>query len=454
MTLPLTPPMHTLAQLRSGQLAGTTHLQLAEGLQDFPADIFALSDTLEVLDLSNNQLSALPAELPRLHKLRVLFASNNRFTELPEVLGQCATLTMVGFKANQIRKVPAAALPPLLRWLILTDNQVTALPDALGACRALQKLMLSGNHLRSLPESLARCQGLALLRIAANQLEALPAWLLTLPRLSWLAFAGNPLCWQEEQQALQQDITPSVPWHSLALNHILGEGASGVIHHAQHTEGSRTQTVAVKLFKGKVTSDGLPASEMAACLQAGTHPHLVTSLGRVSAHPQGAQGLVMPLIGPSFVSLASPPSLASCTRDVYAPTLRLTTRNAWQMACAIASALHHLHQRGLTHGDVYGHNILHNGHGDVMLGDFGAASFSPSDMAIRYALQRLDVRAFGCLLEEWLERCDDQQPGDALLRQQLMRYKDRCLCEVVAERPLLSDIQSELTAANHTMTGV
>ena len=49
--------MHTLAQLKSGQLAGCKRLQLAEGLTEFPREIFTLADSLEILDLSNNQLS-------------------------------------------------------------------------------------------------------------------------------------------------------------------------------------------------------------------------------------------------------------------------------------------------------------------------------------------------------------------------------------------------------------
>ena len=101
--------MHTLEQLRAGQLLGIQRLTLACGLVEFPREIFDLVDTLEILDLSNNALTELPPDLPRLHRLRVLFCSNNQFTELPEVLGQCASLSMVGFKANQIRHVADAA---------------------------------------------------------------------------------------------------------------------------------------------------------------------------------------------------------------------------------------------------------------------------------------------------------------------------------------------------------
>ena len=155
--------MHTLEQLRKGELAGIQRLQLRCGLTAFPREIFDLADSLEILDLSGNQLTTLPDDLPRLHKLRVIFCSDNPFTELPEVLGQCTQLSMVGFKANRIAQLSPKALPPLLRWLILTDNTLTSLPAAIGACTHLQKLMLAGNQLRTLPPELSRCTRLELL---------------------------------------------------------------------------------------------------------------------------------------------------------------------------------------------------------------------------------------------------------------------------------------------------
>ncbi len=45
---------------------------------------------------------------------------------------------MIGFKANRIERVPAAALPPQLRWLILTDNRIAELPEELGQRPLLQ----------------------------------------------------------------------------------------------------------------------------------------------------------------------------------------------------------------------------------------------------------------------------------------------------------------------------
>ena len=120
--------MHTLEQLRAGTLAGARHLKLACGLREFPREIFELADTLEILDLADNELTTLPDDLPRLTRLRVLFCSGNPFTHLPEVLGDCPVLQMVGFKGCQLAYVPGAALSPSLSWLTLTDRLPTAAP--------------------------------------------------------------------------------------------------------------------------------------------------------------------------------------------------------------------------------------------------------------------------------------------------------------------------------------
>ncbi|SQD78075.1 protein of unknown function [Moritella yayanosii] len=60
--------MHTLSQLKSGELTGIKRLTLSDNLTAFPLEILSLASSLEILDLSNNQLTTLPAEIVQLTK--------------------------------------------------------------------------------------------------------------------------------------------------------------------------------------------------------------------------------------------------------------------------------------------------------------------------------------------------------------------------------------------------
>ena len=407
----MTAPLKTLADLRAGRLAGATHLDLRHcALDEFPREILELADTLVTLDLSSNRLRALPDDLPRLRALRTLFCSANPFETLPAVLGRCENLDIVGFKANAIAHVPPESIPANLRWLILSDNRIEAMPETLGDCRRLMKLALAGNRLARLPRGIARCERLELLRLSANRFErledALPEGLLALPRLTWLAYAGNPFNAAQEARALEATPIAHIAWYELQLGELLGEGASGHIWSARwHPASGGDRPVAVKLFKGAVTSDGLPGSEMAACIAADVHAHVIGVEGRIDGHPQGAQGLVMGLIPPHYRSLAGPPSLASCTRDVYAGDARFTPAQARDIARGAGDALAHLHAQGLMHGDFYAHNLLVDDQAHALLGDFGAASFLPEgDAARAEALMRIDRRALEVLVDELAQR--------------------------------------------------
>ena len=426
-----------LDALRRGDCAGARELRFPPGLTEFPREILALADTLELLDLSGSALSTLPDDFGRLRKLRVLFCSGNRFTRLPPVLGDCPALSQVGFRATGLVEVPGEALPPALRWLTLTDNRMARLPDAIGARPLLQKLMLSGNALPSLPESLANAPNLELVRLAANRLEALPPWLSALPRLAWTSFAGNPF--EGEPVPL---VVPRVPWGDLEPGALLGEGTSGRVYRALwHRGDAASEAVALKLFKGTMTSDGLPEREMAACLAAGAHPNLTGALGRIADHPQGALGLVMPLLPADWRVLAGPPSLASCSRDVYDPALALAPDVALRIARGAAEACAHLHARGILHGDLYGHNLLWDGaRGAAVVSDFGAASTLPEGPA-GAALRRVEVRAWGLLLGELLALAGvEAGPWRALER--------ACTQPAVPERPDFAEILSVLRAAS------
>jgi hypothetical protein len=424
--------MQTLLQLQNGELQGVTKLKLSEQLSTFPEEIIKLADTLEYLDLSGNSLSELPKSFGLLKKLKVFFCSDNNFRHLPEVLADCPLLDIVGFKSNCIETIAPAALNTNLRWLILTNNKIVELPATIGNCTRMQKLMLAGNRLTALPKELQNCSNLGLLRISANRLAEIPEWLLEMPKLSWLAFSGNPATKSSIAGSLE-----GVEWKNLKLNQVLGQGASGIIYHAERTSGDGTQNVAVKIFKGEVTSDGLPQDEMNTCIAAGQHPGLVKLIGQLSGHPENKQGLVMKLIPASFYNLGGPPSLQSCTRDVFSEDIKLTLEQALQVASTIAAVAAQLHDRKIMHGDLYAHNILVDQECNTLFGDFGAATFYTNPL-----FEKIEVNAFGYLLADLLSLCKEEVQNPVLAK--LSELQRICQQASPSSRPSFKMIASEL----------
>ncbi|TYL47328.1 leucine-rich repeat-containing protein kinase family protein [Marinomonas sp. IMCC 4694] len=397
--------MHTLDQLNRGELKGIVRLQLSENLTAFPEAIYDLADTLEILDLSHNALSHLPEDLPRLKKLRIVFCSNNRFTELPAVLGRCEHLEMIGFKSNHITRVTSSSLPSQTRWLILTDNHITDLPDDMGRLTQLQKLALAGNRLRRLPDSMAACRKLELIRLSANQLDAFPDVLLALPRLAWLAFSGNPFCAARDPH----NEFKTVAFADLSLHQVLGQGASGVISLAtwQRNPFGFDDKVAVKVFKGQVTSDGFPEDELDACLAVGYHENLVTPLAKVAEAECSA--LVMGLIPPHYSNLGLPPSLVSCTRDTFDEGQVLSIDTIARIVGQLENLVAHFCQQKVSHGDLYAHNTLISDDGHVLFGDFGAASkYGNLSATQQQGIEQVERRALAFFIDDMLSICAEK----------------------------------------------
>lgn len=428
--------MQTLLQLQSGQLKGTIRLKLACGLTEFPNEILDLADTLEILDLTGNRLSELPKEFSELKKLKIAFFSENNFIEWPKVLGECNQLSMVSFKSNRIAFIPENSFPPLLRWLILTNNRITSLPLSIGKCVYLQKVMFAGNLLTELPIEMAACRKIELLRISANKFQQIPKWLFDLPALSWLAFAGNPCSSKGPEKELLE-----IPWQNLKLGEILGEGASGIISRAQWMFSDKeSKTIAVKVFKGDVTSDGLPQDEMNTCIAAGHHPNLVKVIGKIVDHPQQKQGLLFELIPPSFKNLAGPPSFDSCTRDVLSDDNKFSLEQIVKIAKGVASAAAQLHENGIHHGDLYAHNTLIDENAHTLFGDFGAAAFYDRGSSLAPLIERLEIRAWGCFLEDLL-LCSKSNDGKLVKLQEL---KESSMQYDIIKRPDFRTIIAQL----------
>ncbi|KAK9425606.1 putative Serine/threonine protein kinase [Seiridium unicorne] len=421
----------------------TKKFKVSVPMDSFPFQVFDHADTIEHLDLSGTGLSYLPNTFGQLKRLKIAFFSNCNFTVFPEELAQCSQLEMVAFRSNRMREIPEDALPSRLRWLILTNNEIEMLPKTIGKCSRLQKCMLSGNRLRTIPDEMSLCRKLGLLRLSANLIETLPPWLFAMPELAFLSFAGNPCSFVAAQVASEATALPSVPWTDIEVKELLGEGASGIISKGCWKTEDGVRQVAVKLFKGDVTSDGTPLDEMRACIGAGSHENLIDPYGEINGHPD-KKGLVMQLIPPLYQTLGLPPSLDSCTRDRFPPATKLRLIQGLKLLRGVASAAAHLHVRGIAHGDLYAHNILYDTAGHALLGDFGAASIYRD-----YVLEKIEVLAFAHLMEDVQNLIelgsDEAASSDAVLAMKtLAKLRESCAKTGVSERPSFTAIETTL----------
>ncbi|XP_052038178.1 E3 ubiquitin-protein ligase LRSAM1 [Apodemus sylvaticus] len=102
--------------------------------------------TIKVLDLHDNQLTALPDDMGQLTVLQVLNVERNQLTQLPRSIGNLLQLQTLNVK----------------------DNKLKQLPDTLGELRSLRTLDISENNIQRLPQMLAHVRTLETLSLDAS----------------------------------------------------------------------------------------------------------------------------------------------------------------------------------------------------------------------------------------------------------------------------------------------
>ena len=385
---------------------------------------------LTKLDLfqANLDESSFPSFLPKfLPNLKILFCMKNNFQIVPAVISEFPNLSMVSFKSNKLHSIHPQSLSTQLKWLILTDNQITTLPSTIGKCTNLQKLMLSGNKIQSIPKEMSKCTKLELVRLSSNQLDKPPMDLLKLPNLAWIALSENPflhstIVKQQEDISSTLKVFPNKELDDPDKGIVLGKGASGITRKytlsnavdSDTTSGDNsTYDVAVKEFYSNITSDGNPQIERLVSFTTATliqSKSLITVLGQTKKN-----NLVMELLS-DYEVLANPPSLQSCSRDVYDHYNNDDDKDGMKSYVTYERMVHIVHHLlytlkelhvkcSITHGDFYGHNILFSTkeESQIWLTDFGAAFFYDRNSEYGPYIELIERRAFSHLLSEVMD---------------------------------------------------
>lgn len=182
-----------------------THLYLVgndiKSLPDLPLKMWRL----KTLDLSNNNLTEIPAQfLQEFFSLETLVASNNCLTSLPEKIASSLTnlktvrlsnnnlgeskslknqfsvprflLVLPNLKVLDLSSNSLEDIPPPISWstqqlkeLVLADNKVRKLSlDGVEKWAFLERLILSGNNLKQVPKRIGELASLTSLDLSRN----------------------------------------------------------------------------------------------------------------------------------------------------------------------------------------------------------------------------------------------------------------------------------------------
>jgi len=170
------------------------------------------------------------------------------------------------------------------------------------------------------------------------------------------------------------------------------------------------------------------------------HHNVVQALGICESPP----ALILEYL-PDHKELGGIPSLDNLTRSTYDPSTVFSMEETLLIARSVAAACGHIHECGIAHGDINARNVVWDRSSDpdirssVKLTDFGCG-FHYVNIP---QLERIEVRAYGCLLEELLQRTTTTSLFD------LGKWKaivQECMQEEVMARPNFVDIVMQIEA--------
>lgn len=159
------------------RLSGLKHASFANcaiARIDSP-DIFREAP-LQTLVLSNNLLSSFHLIFGK-NSLELLDLSTNQLSEAPiEILENCQRLHTVNLSENQLINLPhTVSRLKSLECLRLDGNYIEKLPDEVTSCGNLVELHCNRNLLIALPGTIHRLHRLEHLHVSFNQIRALPS---------------------------------------------------------------------------------------------------------------------------------------------------------------------------------------------------------------------------------------------------------------------------------------
>ncbi|CAG9786704.1 unnamed protein product [Diatraea saccharalis] len=146
-----------------------------QSLTDVPTEVFVYERTLEILNCQSNRITELPRQLFMCHGLKYLDLSDNELQAIPTAISSLVNLHHFNVSRNTLASIPETM--KALKYLVFLDlsvNPLEKLPDAITNLIALQELYLNDTYLEYLPGNFGRLANLRILELRDNYLMILP----------------------------------------------------------------------------------------------------------------------------------------------------------------------------------------------------------------------------------------------------------------------------------------
>ena len=133
-----------------------------------------------------------PRSISRLRKLKHLDLRNNQIHSIEADLGLLENLEFINLSANKLETFPSGLLRLYrIKWIDISGNSISTLPDRIGSLTSLEVFDISGNQMDSLPPSITDLTNLKRLSAANCGFMKIPDSIGKLQNLEYLALQGN-----------------------------------------------------------------------------------------------------------------------------------------------------------------------------------------------------------------------------------------------------------------------
>ncbi|XP_019620776.1 PREDICTED: p53-induced death domain-containing protein 1-like [Branchiostoma belcheri] len=184
----------TEAYLRA-QMTEEKELNISQKcLNEIPAAVFRIREA-EILDVSDNPLVAIPADIANLYNLKEMKAGGCPIKDISEAISRCAHISKMDFSRNpQISALPETMVRLKdLKYISLSDCKLNSLPSNLTLLATVEFLDLSKNSLTTLPADISGLKQLKVLILNGNAFKFIPESANSLGCLEILEMKRNKL---------------------------------------------------------------------------------------------------------------------------------------------------------------------------------------------------------------------------------------------------------------------